>query len=155
MVCPLCTVAVAAGVGVLESYGVDRILIGLWFGALIVSSIMWFIDWLNRKNIHFLFRKILVIVSFYAIFVIPLYFIKIKGAVLMGTGINEVMGIDRLLFGVILGTIIFILAVLSDKYLRTLNESKAMIKWQKVIIPVVYLIIASIISHLLIKIIGA
>jgi hypothetical protein len=155
MVCPICTVAVAAGVGVLESYGVDRILIGLWFGALIVSSIMWFIDWLNRKNIHFLFRKILVIVSFYAIFVVPLYFIKIKGVVLMGSGINEIFGIDRLLFGVILGTIIFILAVISDKYLRTLNESKAMIKWQKVIIPVVFLIIASIIGHLLIRIMGA
>lgn len=154
MVCPICTVAVAAGVGVLESYGVDRILIGLWFGALIVSSIMWFIDWLNRKNIHFLFRKILVIISFYAIFVVPLYFIKIKGEVLMGTGINEVLGIDRLLFGVILGTFIFIAGVLSNNYLKRINDGKVMIFWQKVIVPVVFLIISSVIAWLLIKILS-
>jgi hypothetical protein len=152
MVCPICTVAVAAGVGVLEEIGVDRILIGIWFGALIVSSIMWFIDWLNRKNIHFLFRKIAVIICFYAIFVVPLYYIKIKGEVLMGTGINEVLGIDRLLFGVIIGTIVFILAVLSDKYLRKINEGKVIIFWQKVIIPLVFLIITSVIGWLLIKI---
>ena len=60
MVCPVCTFAVAAGIGVLEQWGVNNIIIGIWLGALIVSSIAWMIDWLNRKNIHFLFRKILI-----------------------------------------------------------------------------------------------
>ena len=69
MVCPVCTVAVGAGVGILRGLGVDDVITGLWFGALIVSSIMWFINWLNKKNIHFLFRKILVIIIFYAIFI--------------------------------------------------------------------------------------
>ena len=58
MVCPVCTVAVAAGIGVLEKWGVNNIIIGIWLGALIVSSIAWMIDWMNRKNVHFLFRKI-------------------------------------------------------------------------------------------------
>lgn len=147
MVCPLCTVAVAAGVGVLREFGVDDLVTGIWFGALIVSSIAWMIDYLNRKNIHFIFRKILVIVIFYALFILPLYPLKI-----IGVAGNTAFGIDRLLAGVIIGTIIFILAVLADKYLRTLNETRAMIKWQKVIIPIVFLIIASIITHFLVKI---
>lgn len=154
MVCPLCTVAVAAGVGVLESYGVDKIIIGLWFGALIVSSIAWMIDWMNRKNIHFLFRKILIILSFYAIFIIPLYYLKAGGTVVMGSGIGEVLGIDRLLFGVILGTIIFISAIFANNYLKKINDGKVMIFWQKVIVPVVFLIISSIIAWLLIKILS-
>jgi hypothetical protein len=154
MVCPLCTIAVAAGVGILEGWGFDRIIMGIWFGALIVSSIAWMIDWMNRKNIHFLFRKILIIVSFYAIFVLPLYFIKISGQTLMGTGIGNVLGIDRLLFGVILGTFIFIAGVLANNYLKKINEGKVMIFWQKVIVPVVFLIISSIIAWLLIKIAG-
>jgi hypothetical protein len=149
MVCPVCTVAVAAGVGFLREFGVNDILTGIWFGALIASSIAWMIDWLNRKNIHFLFRKILVIIVFYALFILPLYPLKIMG--LVG---NTVFGMDKILFGVIIGTIIFILAVLADRYLRTLNETKVMIKWQKVIIPLIFLIIATIITHLLIKIAG-
>jgi hypothetical protein len=147
MVCPVCTVAVAAGVGVLREFGVDDLVTGMWFGALIVSSIAWMINWLDKKNIHFLFRKILVIVVFYALFILPLYPLKI-----LGIAGNTVFGIDRLLFGVILGTIIFIFAMLADKYLRTLNETKVMIKWQKVIIPLVFLTIASIIVHLLVAI---
>jgi hypothetical protein len=152
MVCPICTVAVAAGVGVLREAGVDDLITGMWFGALIVSSIAWMIDYLNRKNVHFLFRKILVIASFYAIFLLPLYYINMGGATILGNYQFMIWGMERLLAGVIFGTIVFILSVLADKYLRTLNETKAMIKWQKVIIPLIFLIITSIIVHLLVLI---
>jgi len=147
MVCPVCTIAVAAGVGVFRTWGIDDVLTGIWIGALIVSSIAWMIDYFNRKNIHFLFRKILIIVSFYAIFIWPLHSWGI-----MGMAGNVIFGIDKILFGVIIGTIIFILSILSDIYLRKINENKTMIKYQKVIIPLVYLIVASIITHLLIGI---
>lgn len=150
MVCPVCTIAVAAGVGVLREFGVSDLLTGIWFGALIISSIMWFIDWLNRKNVHFLFRKILVIISFYLIFIWPLYHWKI-----MGNVNNQIFGMDKLLFGVIIGTIVFILAVLADKYLRKINETKPLIKWQKVIVPLVFLIISTIIMQLVLMITGS
>jgi len=139
MVCPICTIAVGAGVGVLREFGVSDLITGMWFGALIVSSIMWMINWLDKKNIHFLFRKILVIVVFYALFILPLYPMKIMTS--------------NLLWGILIGTFIFIASMLSDKYLRSLNETKVMIKWQKVIIPLVYLSIASIIVHLITKIV--
>ena len=147
MVCPVCTVAVAAGIGILEKWGVNNIIIGIWFGALIVSSIAWMIDWMNRKNIHFLFRKILVIVSFYLIFIWPLYIWKIMGLVE-----NQIFGMDNILFGVILGSVIFLLAMISDWYIRKINEDKVAMNYQKVIIPLTFLVIASIIAYLLIKI---
>lgn len=138
MVCPVCTVAVAAGVGILREIGVSDLITGMWFGALIVSSIMWMINWLNKKNIHFLFRKLLVIIVFYALFVLPLYPLHIMTS--------------SLLYGVAIGTFIFIIAVLSDKYLRSLNESRVLIYYQKIFIPLIYLTIASIITNLIIKI---
>jgi len=147
MVCPVCTIAVGVGVGVLREFGVDDIITGLWYGALIVSSIAWMINWLNKKNIHFLFRKILVIIVFLAIFILPLYPMKV-----IGNPFNTVCGIDRLLFGVIIGAIIFILAVFSDKYLRKINEDKILIKYQKVLIPLIYLSIASLLTYLILKI---
>lgn len=152
MVCPVCTIAVGAGVGVLRTWGVDDVITGIWFGALIVSSIMWMINWMNRKNIHFLFRKILVILVFYAVFIIPLYYIKIGGVLIMGASNHVIFGIDRLLFGVIIGTIVFILATLSDTYLKKINDDKVLIYYQKILIPLIYLIIVSIAAHFLIKI---
>lgn len=149
MVCPVCTIAVAAGVGVLREFGVSDVITGIWFGALIVSSIAWMIDYLNRKNVHFLFRKILVIAVFYAVFILPLYYLGI-----MGSPLNTILGMDKILFGVILGTFIFIAAVLSDSYMRNINSGIVMIKYQKVLIPIIYLIIASIIAFLLLGING-
>jgi hypothetical protein len=149
MVCPVCTVAVAAGVGILREFGVSDIITGLWFGALIISSIAWMIDYLNRKNIHFLFRKILVIIVFGLIFIWPLYHWGI-----MGNLANVIFGMDKLLFGRIIGGILFILAMASNSYLKKINEDKVLVHYQKVIIPLVFLIIASIMMHLLIGIFG-
>lgn len=149
MVCPVCTIAVAAGVGFLREFGVNDIITGIWFGALIISSIAWMIDWLNRKNIHFIFKPQLVIISFIAIFIWPLYHWGI-----MGLPDNKVFGIDKILFGAIIGGIIFLLAMMSDSYLKKINGDRVMINYQKIIIPLIYLIIASIVMHLLIGIFG-
>jgi hypothetical protein len=147
MVCPVCTVAVAAGVGILREFGVSDIITGLWFGALIISSIAWMIDYLNRKNIHFLFRKILVIVVFGFVFIWPLYHWGI-----MGNPANVIFGMDKLLFGSVIGGVLFILAMFSNTYLKKINEDKVLVHYQKVIIPLVFLIIASLMMHLLIGI---
>jgi hypothetical protein len=147
MVCPVCTVAVAAGVGVLRELGVSDIITGIWFGALIISSIAWMIDWLNRKNIHFIFKPQLVIVVFIAVFIWPLYQWNI-----MGVTSNVIFGIDRILFGVIIGAITFLLGVASNSYLKKINEGKVLVNYQKILIPLVYLIIASIITELLLRI---
>ncbi|MCX6758247.1 MAG: hypothetical protein NTX14_00895, partial [Candidatus Nealsonbacteria bacterium] len=45
-VCPICTVAVGAGLGLSRWFGIDDSISGLWIGGLIVSFILWTIDWL-------------------------------------------------------------------------------------------------------------
>ena len=147
MVCPVCTVAVAAGVGVLREFGVNDIITGIWFGALIISSIAWMIDWLNRKDIHFIFKPQLIILSFIVIFIWPLYYWNI-----MGLPNNVIFGMDKILFGSILGGILFILAMFSNTYLKKLNDDKVLVNYQKILIPLIFLIVASVIAHLLIKI---
>ena len=67
-VCPVCTVAVGAGVGLSRWLGVDDLITGTWIGGLLVSMIWWTIDWLNKKNIRFSFlitfvKKHLIIIS--------------------------------------------------------------------------------------------
>ncbi len=145
-VCPVCTIAVGSGLGLLRAFGVDDIISGLWLGALVVSSILWFLDWMNRKNYNFKFKKIIIWVSFYLLFIYPLY--------LMGYGGESMFPlVDRLLLGVIIGSVVFLLSIAADHYLRKINENKVVFLYQKVIVPVAFLFIASIVTHLVIQII--
>ncbi|MDR3561513.1 MAG: hypothetical protein P4N59_08780, partial [Negativicutes bacterium] len=72
-ICPLCTIAVCAGASFFGWLGVDDIITGLWIGGLTLSAIMWTMSFLNKKNIRFPGRRILVIISYYIIIIAPLY----------------------------------------------------------------------------------
>ncbi|MBU2028952.1 hypothetical protein KJ761_03645, partial [Patescibacteria group bacterium] len=68
-ICPVCTIAVGAGVGFTRYLGIDDTISGLWIGGLTVSIIMWTINWLNKKNIHFKGRKIITTLGYYLLIV--------------------------------------------------------------------------------------
>jgi len=57
---------------------------------------------------------------------------------------NTLWGIDKIVFGTVIGTVLFILSIFIDKLLRTKNNGKVYFPYQKVIIPVSLLSIASI-----------
>ncbi|MFH0930066.1 MAG: hypothetical protein V1814_02330 [Candidatus Moraniibacteriota bacterium] len=141
-VCPVCTVAVGAGLGLAEWLGIDDSISGLWIGALIVSMSIWTINWLNRKNIRFKGRKILVFLGYYAIIILPLW---LKGQI--GHPYNRLCGIDKLLWGIILGTILFTAGILFHNYIRKKNGDVSYFKGQKIVAGILPLIIASIILY--------
>lgn len=143
-VCPVCTIAVGAGVGLCRYLGIDDAISGIWVGGLIISLIAWTIDWLNQKNIRFLFRKILVAIFYYAIIIIPLYKMNI-----MGHPQNKLWGMDKLLAGIIVGSVVFILSVLFNDFLKKKNQGKVYFPFQRVVIPILFLIIASYIMSLI------
>ncbi len=103
--CAVCTIAVGSCVGLARWLKIDDRITGLWVGALIASLIAWTIHYLDKKNIRFKGRKILTAVLWYAFVIVPFYFTG-----LMGHPINKCWGIDKLLFGIILGSIIFVIA---------------------------------------------
>ena len=141
-VCPVCTVAVGAGLGLAEWLGIDDSISGLWIGALIVSMSLWTINWLDKKNIKFYGRKILIFAAYYAIVVLPLYW---KGKI--GHPLNRLCGIDKLLFGIILGTVLFSAGVLFHNYIRKKNGDISYFKGQKIVFGIAPLVIASVILY--------
>jgi len=141
-VCPVCTVAVGAGLGLAEYFGIDDSISGLWIGALIVSMSIWTINWLDKKNIRFNGRKILIFLAYYAIIILPLYW---KGKI--GHPMNRLCGIDKLLFGIILGTALFSAGVLFHNYIWKRNNNISYFKGQKIVAGILPLIIASIILY--------
>jgi len=142
--CPVCTIAVGAGVGLCRYFGIDDTISGTWIGGLLVSLILWTINWLNKKNIHFLFRKILVAIFYYAVTIIPLY-----AAGIMGNAGNKLFGVDKLLLGMIVGSIAFVLSVWFNNFLKRKNQGKVYFPFQKVVIPLLFLAITSLLFWLI------
>jgi hypothetical protein len=150
-VCPICTIAVGAGVGLSRWLGIDDTITGLWVGGLIVSMITWTESWLEKKNIHFKGRVFVNILAYYILIVIPLYYSGI-----MGHPQNQLFcfgdfNIDKLLFGIITGSLAFWFGAEWYFYLKEKNNNHAYFPFQKVIMPILPLIILSVIYYFLTK----
>ena len=139
-VCPVCTIAVAGGVGLCRYLGIDDLISGTWIGALLFSLFLWTIDWLNRKKIKFLFRKPLIFTFWYILAIFPLTKLGI-----IGHPLNKFLGIDKLIFGIFSGTIVFLISILFENYLRKKNRGRIYFKFQKVLIPIFFLVVLSLI----------
>ncbi len=111
--CPLCTGAAVAGVGAARFLGVDDSIVGIFLGAFIISSALWFNKWLKKKKINFSGQEFLIVLITFLLFVIPFYsvglitnFEMVKSMpehhAMLGMG---VYGIDKLFFGIIVGTL--------------------------------------------------
>jgi len=144
-VCPVCVVAVGAGVGLCRWLGVDDMISGLWIGALLLAIIIWCLNWMKKKNISFKFSWLVVAAIFYLVAILPLYQFNI-----MGHPLNKFWGIDKLLLGIILGSVIFLISVLFNNFLKNKNEGKVYFPYQKVVIPLLLLLILSLIFHFVI-----
>ena len=146
-VCPVCAVAVIAGVGLSRWLGVDDTITGVWIGGLTVSLIIWTIDWFDQKKIYFWGKKIITAVGYYLLVVLPLFFIP--GVI--NHPLNKIWGVDKLLLGITVGSAAFLAAALSYPFLKKKNGGKAYFPFQKVAMPVAALLILSLIFYFLTK----
>lgn len=151
-VCPVCTIAVGVGVGISRKYGVDDIIAGLWVGALMVSMILWTIDYFNRKKIKFWGRNLFTTIAYYAIVLIPLYQKNIISQKFIGEHYQTLWGIDRLLLGIMIGSVAFLLGATLYKILKAKNNGHAHFPFEKVVMPITPIVILSIIFYFITKI---
>jgi len=140
--CPVCTIAVGAGVGLCRWLGVDDVLSGIWIGGLVVSMIGWSLNWLNKKQIRFKLRWLTVSGLFYLIVILPLYFTGI-----MGHPLNKFWGIDKLWLGIVFGSLAFLLSIWLNSFLKNKNQGKVFFPFQKVVLPILFLAITTLIFH--------
>ena len=99
-----------------------------------------------NKNILFKEGKILTVLMYYAIIVIPLYWTGI-----IGHPFNKMWGIDKLLLGIIFGSVSFFLGGIWYYQIKAKNGGHAYFPFQKVVMPVSPLIILSFIFYFLTK----
>lgn len=143
-VCPICTVAVAGGLGISRWLGIDDSVTGVWVGGLILSSGLWLADWIGKKGWRVPQKEIVSVVIFYLFVIPPLYWAK-----MIGLAGNTLWGVDKVILGTVIGSVLFMGGVGLDKWLRTTNEDKVYVYYQKVIAPVFLLTLGSFILYLI------
>lgn len=149
--CPVCTLAVGAGLGLSRYLGIDDAISGIWAGALVISVSFWFSNWLKKKNYKFLqfinenYLIYLSVIIWVAFTYIPLWKIGI-----IGHPFNVIWGIDKLIFGGVIGAGVSLLAVYTDKKVRKIKGSQ-FFNFQRVVFPIAFLLISSLIIWIITK----
>ena len=148
-VCPVCTIAVGAGLGLSRYLGIDDTISGIWIGGFILSSSFWLIDWMKKRvknyDLRFKNKEILIFALMYALVILPLWRGKIIGNP-FNTILEILRGIDKLVFGIVVGSIVFLFGMWADKKVRKI-KGKQLFQYQKVVFPVASLVIVSLLIY--------
>lgn len=160
--CPVCTVTVVAGLWLSRTLGIDDVITSLWIGAFILSFAFITTNWIEkskwREKVYKMMCKfkcgltehqslhVTIIGSVYALVLIPLYFSHT-----IGIKRNTLWGIDKILLGTAIGSIVFLAGIWVDKKIRKMRGGKQLFIFQKVVFPVLALIIASLVFYLITK----
>ncbi len=146
--CPLCTIAAGAGIGAARFYGIDDSIVGLFLGAFIVSTALWFNKWLKTK-IDLPLQKVLIIFTSFLLLMGPLYltgivnnFETVKAIPTLSMFGLGIFGIDKLLLGTIIGTLFVSVSFSSSDYIRKKN-GKVLFPYQGISFMIITLLILS------------
>ena len=144
-ICQLCVVTIGAGLGLSRWLGIDDVVSSVWIGALLVSIILWTLVYLKKKGWSFQDDGVAITLAYILLIYIPLYYTGI-----VGDPENKILGLDKIIFGSIVGATALFLGHWLNLYIKKINNGKAFFAFQKVIIPVLALIITSLILWMII-----
>ncbi|MBN1374089.1 hypothetical protein JW962_02025 [Candidatus Dojkabacteria bacterium] len=149
--CPLCLVAVSASAGLSKYLGVDDTITGTWLGAIAVTIIFMIISAFDKKGKQFPGRNLLITLSVFTAFLIPLTLTGLVGNPQNVISYSIPWGIDKLLFGMAVGSITFVIFSNIHNLLKQKNNGKSFFPFQKVVLPVAGLLLTSIILYFIYK----
>lgn len=143
-VCPVCIVAVGAGFGLSQYLGIDDAITGIWMGGGLIALSLWTAEWLEKKKVKYNTGLAISIIAYYTMAAWPLI-----SQGLIGHPVNKIMGIDKIIFGLILGSIILPACNYWYNQLKTKNNGHAYFPFQKVAMPLAGLALASLLVYLI------
>jgi hypothetical protein len=135
--CPVCIVVVGGGLLIAKKLGIDDLLVSIWLSGLNTAIAFWIASTIKRKTWN---NKFLWSAGFYLLALVYLWYSK-----QIGHPSNKFWGIDKVFLGMTVGFIIFLLAVFFDDRIRKKNKGKALFNYQKVLIPLLFLITITIV----------
>jgi hypothetical protein len=145
--CPVCTVTVIAGLGISRLLGIDDLVTSLWIGGFILSFSFITINWIGKKwpKVPVKYYSLPTFVLMYLFVLVPL-----KLSHIIGIKRNTFWGIDKIILGIFIGSVVFLIGIWTDKKVRKI-KGKQLFPFQKVAFPVIGLIISSLVFYFLTK----
>ncbi len=141
--CPVCIVTVGGGMFLAQKLGIDDFLVSLWISGLNTAISFW----AATKIKHRVFGSP-IILSIIMLVLTLTYFIFTDQ---VGGVTNKVIGLDKIIFGQILGMFVWFFGIFIDRKSRHLNNGKILFHYQKVIFPISVLLIFTILFKLIFK----
>lgn len=103
-------------------------------------------NWLEKRKIAFYGCGMVLAVFYYVATIWPLCISNI-----IGHQLNKLWGIDKILLGILVGSLVFIIGAASYDQLKKHNHNRAYFPFQKVVMPVLLLIILSVVFYYKLK----
>ncbi len=137
--CPVCTIAIGAALPITRRMGVPDAVAGLWVGAFLVLMGYWVIKFMDRRGWRFWGRNALVLGAMMA----SIGFAYIGNVTYSPCTYFGFLRVDPLLFGTILGGLLFIVTEKIYDWMKARNGGHAHFAFEKVVLPIVVLAVAS------------
>jgi len=141
--CPVCTFAIAGGLGIARLLGVRDEVVGVWAGAALLAFSTWTVAWLEKKNIKQLWVKILCFIVWYASLI--LLYTGARPKIVFN--FHRICGLDSFLVSVAAGTLAALAGAWFYKFLKKKNGGKPHFPYERVVIPVVLVAVVSVLFH--------
>lgn len=139
--CPLCTAAVGTGLITARYFGIDDSLVGVWIGALIISTALWSDKILSKKIGKIFLQKWILIIAFSFLTILPLFAANLINFQ------NTFAGVDRLLFGTALGMAVSLAGFYISPKIRGENN-RPVVPFQTIILTMLILVLSNLVLGL-------
>jgi hypothetical protein len=141
--CPVCVVTVGGGMLLAKTLGIDDFLVSLWISGLNTAISFWLAQ--KIKNRFFGSPIIFSLLMYISTLV---YFIFTQQT---GSSFNQILGMDKIIFGLTLGLFIWFLGIFIDRYSRKFNSGKILFPYQKIVFPISLLTILTFLFKFIFK----
>jgi len=137
-VCPVCTAGIAIGLEGMRFLGVDDMITGVWAGGLVLSLIFWTTSKMHKKGVKNALWYLLAAALWLSL--LPMTWLLPNANPF---GEYTFLGIDKFLFGIIVGMVTFYAAASWHNRIKKRNGGVSWFPMQKVVWPIGALLIAS------------
>jgi len=131
--CPLCTAGTIIGVGVTRALGWDDSIVGIFVGAMIVSTALWVNNVMKKRNMgggNAFLRVGSITVATFVLTVLSFYYAGIFGP----ANTYRIFGMEKIIFGTISGAVVSFAAFFASNKIKMRNEGKTLFHYQSMAI---------------------